>query len=68
LQEPAQADPSEVHAARVPCGAPEITVVQVPTLPGTSQAWHWPAQACVQQTPSTQMPPAHSPAAPQTVP
>src|SRR6267143_953171 len=63
LQEPAGA-----QAGRVPCGAPAVTVVQAPTLPGTSQASHWPAQAAVQQTPSAQTPPAHSPAPPQAVP
>ena len=67
-QEPPQAEPSVAQADRVPCGAPEVTVVQAPTLPGTSQAWHWPAQAAVQQTPSAQTPPAHSPAPPQAVP
>lgn len=25
----------------------------MPTLPATSQAWHWPLQAALQQTPST---------------
>ena len=67
-QEPPQTDPSEVHAARDPCGAPLVTVVHVPELPGMSQAWHWPPQAALQQTPSTQIPLAHSPAPPQEVP
>jgi hypothetical protein len=34
-------------------------VVQTPTEPGTSQAWHWPPQALLQQTPSTQLPLTH---------
>jgi hypothetical protein len=38
-QAPPQAVPSVVHAWRAPCGEP-ITVVQVPTLPDTSHAWH----------------------------
>ena len=42
------------QAARAPCGAP-LTAVQVPTLPATSQAWHWLPQALLQQTPSTQL-------------
>jgi hypothetical protein len=67
-QEPPQAEPSVAQAGRIPCGAPAVTVVQAPTLPGTSQASHWPAQAAVQQTPSAQTPPAHSPAPPQAVP
>jgi hypothetical protein len=49
LQVPPQADPSEVHEAREPCGAPDVTVVQVPRFPFTSQAWHWPPQALLQQ-------------------
>jgi hypothetical protein len=40
----------------------------VPTSVGTSQAWHWPAQAASQQTPSTQWPSAHWPSALQVVP
>ncbi len=59
-----------VQAERRPlpvCGAP-VTGVQVPTLPATSQAWHWLPQDELQQTPSTQMPPAHSPLPPQSVP
>jgi hypothetical protein len=32
----------------------------VPALPATSHASHWPAQARLQQTPSTQAPVAHS--------
>ena len=52
LQYPAHALPSPAQAARDPCGAP-MTFVQVPTKPATSQASHWPAQARLQQTPST---------------
>jgi hypothetical protein len=57
---PPHADPSEAQALRNPCGAPEVTVVHVPTLPATSHACHWPLQALSQQTPSTQEPEAHS--------
>jgi hypothetical protein len=39
LQLPPQELPSVAQATRAPCGAP-LTVVQVPTLPATSQAWH----------------------------
>ena len=53
-QLPPQALPSVAQAARPPCGVP-LTAVQVPTLPATSQAWHWPPQALLQQTPSTQL-------------
>ena len=69
-QLPAQAEPSLVHAVRVPTGAP-LTIVQVPgvTPPAfTLHAWHCPAQAALQQTPSTQMPLPHSTAPPQVVP
>jgi hypothetical protein len=66
-QLPPQAEPSLAQVVRAPCGAP-FTAVQVPTLPRTSHAWHWPLQAALQQTPSTQMPPAHSPAPAQAVP
>jgi hypothetical protein len=68
LQVPPQTEPSVAQAAREPCGAPELTVVQVPTLLVTSHAWHWPLQALSQQTPSTQAPEAHSPFPPQEVP
>jgi hypothetical protein len=34
--------------------------MQIPSLPGTSQASHWPVHARVQQTLSTQLPDAHS--------
>jgi hypothetical protein len=67
-QAPPHTEPSEEQAGREPCGAPEATVVQVPGLPATSQAWHWPLQAVSQQRPSTQFPLAHSPLPPQEVP
>ncbi len=35
------------------------TVVQVPTFPVASHAWHWLVQAVLQQTPSTQFPDEH---------
>jgi hypothetical protein len=41
------------QAGRVPTGGPVI-VTQVPTLPAVLHAWHWPLQAVLQQTPSTQ--------------
>ena len=34
---------------RVPCGAPELTVVQVPSLLGKSHAWHAEPHAPSQQ-------------------
>ena len=57
-QLPPQALPSLAHDARRPCGAP-ATALQTPTMPGTSQAWHCPLQALLQQTPSTQLPFPH---------
>ncbi len=57
-QLPPHEEPSLAQAEREPCGAP-LTAVQVPTLPAPSQAWHWPPQAELQQTPSTQLPLAH---------
>lgn len=66
-QRPPQADPSEAHAWRLPCGAPS-TGAQTPALPGTSQAWHWPLHAWSQQTPSAQNPEAHWFAPPQITP
>ena len=56
--DPPQDDPSLAQAARAPWGVP-ATAVQVPTLPDTSQAWHWPLQAWLQQTPSAQLPLPH---------
>jgi hypothetical protein len=64
---PPHAVPSLAQAWREPRGAP-VTGVQVPSLPGTLQASHWPAQACVQQYPSAQIPEAHSVATLQVVP
>jgi hypothetical protein len=57
-QLPPQEEPSLAQAERAPCGAP-LTVVHLPTLPATSQAWHWLPQAELQQTPSTQLLLAH---------
>jgi hypothetical protein len=66
-QVPPQAVASDAQAVRAPCGAP-ATGEQVPADPAASQASHWPPQAALQQTPSTQNPLAHWPAAPQGVP
>jgi hypothetical protein len=52
----------------VRCGAPEGTVLHVPTEPLRSHAWHWPAQARSQQTPSMQCPEEHSVSVLQTDP
>lgn len=50
------------HAARLPCGVcPAGSVVQWPTEPARSQAWHEPPQAESQQTPSTHCPDVHCP-------
>ena len=57
-QAPPHIEPSEAQAVRTPCGEP-TTALQVPTLPGTSQASHWPEQLVSQQTPSTQWPVVH---------
>jgi hypothetical protein len=57
---PHGAAPAPVQVALVPCGCPEPTCVQAPTLPGTSHAWHCPAQAELQQVPSTQFVLVHS--------
>jgi hypothetical protein len=46
---PPHAVPSVVHAARVPCGCPDRTAVHVPCTPATSQAWHDPLHAVLQQ-------------------
>ncbi len=67
LQAPPHALPSLAHAVRAPCGAP-VTAEQLPTEPGTSHAWHWPPQAALQHTPSTQLPLAHWFVAEQTCP
>ena len=65
---PPHALPSLAQAGRAPCGAALTNVVQVPTLPATSQAWHWPEQPVSQQTPSTQLLLAHWLAPPQALP
>jgi hypothetical protein len=57
-QAPPQSDPSVAQAGRGPWGAP-LTATHWPTLPATLQAWHWPPQAWLQQTPSTQFPFPH---------
>ena len=57
-QDPPQALPSDVHEVRDPCGVP-LTATQVPWLPETSQAWHWPPHELLQQKPSTQFPLPH---------
>jgi len=57
LHDPPQ-KPLPEHAVRTPCGAP-LTVTHWPTLPATSQAWHCPLQAWLQQTPSAQLPLVH---------
>src|SRR5438132_1969373 len=62
--------PSLAQAARAPplrCGAPD-TGVHWPTEPATSQAWHCPLHAWLQQTPSAQLLLAHSCAPPQARP
>ena len=66
-QAPPQADPSLLHAVRAPWGVP-LTATQLPTEPDTSQAWHCPPQALLQQTPSTQLPLPHWLAAVQAPP
>jgi hypothetical protein len=32
--------PEPLHAAREPCGCPDVTVVHAPWEPATSHAWH----------------------------
>ena len=63
--------PDPAQAARgvdaLLCGAP-LTAVQAPTAPATLHAWHCPEQLVLQQTPSTQLPDAHSVPAAQAVP
>jgi hypothetical protein len=66
-QNPPQSEPSLAQVGRAPCGAP-ATGEQVPGLAGSSQASHWPAQAALQQTPSTQRPETHSLVCVQVVP
>jgi hypothetical protein len=59
---PSQVPPHRVlslaQAARAPRGAP-ATARQVPALPDSAQASHWPSQALLQQTPSVQNPVVH---------
>ena len=57
-QVPPQSEPSEPQEVRAPTGLPE-TAEQVPPLPGTLQAWHWPSQEVSQQRPSEAMPLEH---------
>ena len=57
LQLPPQT-PLPAQAERAPCGAP-LTATHWPRLPATSQAWHCPLQAWLQQRPSTQLPLLH---------
>jgi hypothetical protein len=59
VHDPAQA-PLPAQGARVPCGGPLVTCVQVPIDAPTSQARHRSAQASLQQTESTQCCEAHS--------
>ena len=66
-QAPPHVVPSEAQAVRDPCGAP-TTGVHAPAFPGTSQAWHSPSQAALQQTPSTQKLDPHWFAPPQAAP
>lgn len=70
LHVPEQAG-SPPHSARAGCavrwGVP-VTGAQVPIEPFMSQASHCPVQALSQQTPSTQLPFAHSPAVEQLWP
>jgi hypothetical protein len=66
-QAPPQTVPEPRQAVRAPWGSP-TTGEQTPSLPATSQAWHWPAQAWSQQRPSTQNPDPHSFAAVQACP
>jgi hypothetical protein len=59
-QVPPHPEPSSAQTGRTPCGAvPAAVGEQVPALPRTSQAWHWPVQVESQQTPSVQKPLAH---------
>jgi hypothetical protein len=53
-------EPPPAHLVRALCGWPLVSVVQVPTLPETSQASHCPPHRRLQQTPSTQWPLPHS--------
>jgi hypothetical protein len=57
-QVPAHVSFSASQAGRSPCGSP-VTLEHVPALSMTSHASHWPLQALLQQTPSTQLVDAH---------
>jgi hypothetical protein len=61
-----------VHVLQAPAqtlrGSTPLTTRQRPSRPLTLHERHAPAQADSQQTPSTQAPDAHSPAAPHVVP
>ncbi len=59
--------PVPPHADRVPWGDP-MTALHLPTEPLTSHAWHCPAHAVSQHTPSTQLPEPHSALVPHAVP
>jgi hypothetical protein len=58
---------SSPHLARAPWGGP-TTAVQVPALPATSHASHWPSQALSQHTPSIHSVLMHSLPPPHAVP
>ena len=60
--------PEPAQAAREPRGAPDVTAVHVPGEPETLQASHWPLQATLQHTPSTQRALWHCEFAVQAVP
>ena len=64
---PPQSEPSVAQAGRAPWGGP-ATATHWPSEPATLQAWHWPPQAWLQQTPSTQLPLLHWLEAPQARP
>jgi hypothetical protein len=57
-------------AAHISCGsgAPPVTPVQIPALPGRLQAVQAPLQSLLQQTPCAQKPDRHSPAPAQAAP
>jgi hypothetical protein len=56
------------HVRVVPCGGPLATLVQVPSLPLTSQAWQLPLHLVSQHMPSTQLPLWQLPSAVQATP
>jgi len=64
---PPQTEPSDTQAVRALRGAP-ATGVQVPALPLSAHASHWPVHAVSQQTPSTQCCDPHWFAPPQAWP